>query len=63
MKCILDTVQILKIAVSLGILDTVSKILPNPAIETYVTLDFWHLYSPLVAQSNFSFILLPHSKL
>ena len=31
MKCILDTVQILKIAVSLSILDTVSKILPNPA--------------------------------
>ena len=31
MKCILDMVQILKITVSLSTLDTVSKILPNPA--------------------------------
>ena len=35
MKCILDTVQILKIAVSLSILDTVSKILPNPEAKVF----------------------------
>ena len=33
MKCILDTVQILKIPESLSIFDTVSKILPNPGID------------------------------
>ena len=47
-KCILDTVQILKIAVSLSIFDTVSKILPNPGNRT-ISEDFTSV--PFISRS------------